>query len=119
MKWKTVTGYAEPQEVEEGKTTVYLRRNIGQTTDNEGNDAWCYEECQMTPAEYGKYLEAAASAEMLILLEKFESQEKASADTLLNQMEIMAAQSAQDEALASILLNQMQYAAETEAKEVS
>ena len=44
---------------------------------------------------------------MSILLEKFENQEKASADTLLNQMEIMATQSAQDETLANILLNQM------------
>ena len=107
VKWKTVTGYTKPLEVEVGKTTAYLRRNIEQIIDGEGNDAWSYEECQMSLAEYEKYLEVVSSAEMSILLEKFENQEKASADTLLNQMEIMETQSAQDETLANILLNQM------------
>ena len=63
MKWKTVTGYTKPLEVEVGKTTAYLRRNIEQTIDGEGNDAWSYEECQMSLAEYEKYLEVVSSAE--------------------------------------------------------
>lgn len=87
---------------------MYLRKNIEQTVDGEGNDAWSYEECQMSLAEYDKYLEHMTSIEMSVLLEKFENQEKAAADTLLNQMEIMATQSAQDETLAYILLNQME-----------
>ena len=107
MKWKTVTGYAKPLEVEVGKTTAYLRRNIEQTIDGEGNDAWSYEECQMSLAEYEKYLELMESPEMLIILERFEMQEEENADALLNQMSIMATQSAQDETLANILLNQM------------
>ena len=89
-------------------TTAYLRRNISEVEDNEGNQAWSYEECQMSLAEYEKYLEVLASPEMAIMLEKFESQEQAAADTLLNQAEIMATQSAQDETLANILLNQME-----------
>lgn len=108
MKWRTVTGYTKPQEVEVGKTTAYLRRNISEVKDSEGNTAWSYEECQMSLAEYEKYLEVMKSAEMSIILEKFESQEQAAADTLLNQAEIMATQSAQDETLANILLNQME-----------
>ena len=107
MKWKTVTGYAKPLEVVVGKTTAYLRRNIEQTIDGEGNDAWSYEECQMSLAEYAKYLELMESPEMSIVLERFEMQEKENADALLNQMSIMATQSAQDETLANILLNQM------------
>ena len=108
MKWRTVTGYSKPKEVEVGVTTAYLRRNISEVKDNEGNQAWSYEECQMSLAEYEKYLEVLASPEMAIMLEKFESQEQAAADTLLNQAEIMATQSAQDETLANILLNQME-----------
>lgn len=46
MKWKTVTGYSEPQEVEVGKTTVYLRKNITEVKDAEDNDAFQYDECQ-------------------------------------------------------------------------
>lgn len=107
MKWKTVIGYTEPQEVEIGKTTVYLRRNISETKDQDNNNAWSYEECQMSLAEYDEYLELMESPEMSVLIERFEMQEKENADALLNQMSIMATQSAQDETLANILLNQM------------
>lgn len=117
MKWKTVTGYSEPQEVEVGKTTVYLRKNITEVKDAEDNDAFQYDECQMSLAEYEKYLEILASAEMSVILEKFEQQEQATADTLLNQMQIMETQSSQDETLANILLNQMQEAADTNTTE--
>lgn len=47
--------------MEVGKTTAYLRRNIEQTIDGEGNDAWSYEECQMSLAEYEKYKEDMSS----------------------------------------------------------
>ena len=107
MKWKTVIGYTEPKAVEVGKTTVYLRRNATKIKDKEGNDAWSYEERQMSLAEYEKYLKLMESPEMLIILERFEMQEEENADALLNQMSIMATQSAQDETLANILLNQM------------
>lgn len=107
MKWKTVIGYTEPQEVEIGKTTVYLRRNISEIKDRDNNNAWSYEECQMSLAEYKEYLEIMESPEMSVLIERFEMQEKENADALLNQMSIMATQSAQDETLANILLNQM------------
>ena len=52
-----------------------------------------------------------------MILEKFEQQEQATADTLLNQMQIMETQSSQDETLADILLNQMQEAADTNTTE--
>lgn len=108
VKWKKVTGYKNPPEVEMGKTTVYLRKNIEEITDKEENAAWSYDECQMSLAEYEKYLEVVASAEMSILLEKFENQEQASAESLLNQVQIMGAQAQQDQTLADILLNQME-----------
>lgn len=111
MKWKTVTGYSEPLEVDVGKTTVYLRKNITEIKDAEDNDAFQYDECQMSLAEYESYLAMLASTEMSVILEKFEQQEQATADTLLNQMQIMETQSTQDETLADILLNQMQAAA--------
>ena len=83
---------------------MYLRRNATKIKDKEGNDAWSYEERQMSLAEYEKYLELMESPEMLIILERFEMQEEENADALLNQMSIMATQ---DETLANILLNQM------------
>ena len=67
----------------------------------------------MSLAEYEKYLEILASAEMSVILEKFEQQEQATADTLLYQMQIMETQCSQDETLGDILLNQMQEAADT------
>lgn len=51
----------KPMETEVGKTTAYIRRNIKQITDDDGNDAWEYEECQMSLAEYEKYKEDMSS----------------------------------------------------------
>lgn len=71
----------------------------------------------MSLAEYERYLEIMSSTEMTVILEKFEQQDQAAADTLLNQMQIMETQSAQDETLADILLNQMQAAADSNTTE--
>ena len=64
MKWKTVTGYTKPQEREVGKTTAYLRKNQREITDKDGNLAWEYEECQMSLAEYEKYIKETQSPTM-------------------------------------------------------
>lgn len=117
MKWKNVNGYSKPLEVEVGKTTVYLRKNITESKDVDDNDCWNYDERQMSLAEYERYLEIMSSAEMTVIIERFEQQDQAAADTLLNQMQIMETQSAQDETLADILLNQMQAAADSNTTE--
>lgn len=117
MKWKNVTGYSKPLEVEVGKTTVYLRKNITEVKDADDNDCFTYDECQMSLTDYEHYLEVMSSVEMTAIIERFEQQDQAAADTLLNQMQIMETQSAQDETLADILLNQMQAAADSNTTE--
>ena len=60
--WKKSTGFMPdvPQEVDKtsSPTTVYLRRNIKEVTNEEGdNTHWEYEEAQLTVSEYVEYLE--------------------------------------------------------------
>lgn len=71
----------------------------------------------MSLTDYEHYLEVMSSVEMTAIIERFEQQDQAAADTLLNQMQIMETQSAQDETLADILLNQMQAAADSNTTE--
>lgn len=105
MNWKKVTGYRNPQEEEVGKTTAYLRRNIEEIEDKEGNTAWSYEECQMSLTQYEEYKKEINSPAMQVLLDRIAKQEESAAESLLMQMEILNNQSAQDETLAGILLD--------------
>lgn len=104
MNWKRVTGYKKPEEVEIGKTTVYLRRNIEEAKDSEDNDCWTYEECSMNHEDY----KALTSVAVQTLLERLEFQDDVQAELLLAQMDTQAILSSQDDALAEILLNQME-----------
>ena len=108
MNWKKVIGYKKPDEVEVGKTTVYLRRNIETAVDDDDNECWEYEECSMTLKEYKHYIEILSSVEMQTILERLDMQEDAQAELLLAQMDTQATLSNQDDVLAEILLMQME-----------
>jgi hypothetical protein len=78
MKWKKVTGYKKPDEIEIGKTTVYLRKSIKETTDNDGNEMWEYEETQLTHEQYKKHcseMESPAVQDIMQALNELEAEQ--------------------------------------------
>lgn len=79
MKWRKVSGYKKPDEIEIGKTTVYLRKSIKKTTDNDGNEMWSYEEVQLTHEQYKKYcseMESPAVQDIMQTLNDLQAEQK-------------------------------------------
>lgn len=59
MNYKSVVGYMEDTPALVDTTSspgnVYLRRNVVETTDTEGNHCWTYEELLLTVEQYREY----------------------------------------------------------------
>ena len=113
MDWKTRQGTQKTQpailDVYSSPSTVYLRKNIAQTTvknaDGTKVKVWQYDECQLTREEYER--EPAAINEMAQLIEQAANSDATYAEILLGQADTTEQLDAQDEALADILLSIM------------
>lgn len=69
MTWQKSESTVRPQQIEETKSTVFLRRRIKETarTDDESGEetTWYeYEEAKLTHAEYEEYLQVAEAVNM-------------------------------------------------------
>lgn len=69
MEWRKSESTVRPQQIEETKSTVFLRRNIVETsrTNEESGEetTWYeYEESKLTHAEYEEYLQVAEAVNM-------------------------------------------------------
>lgn len=74
INWREVEGTQaqEPKELEIGVTTVYLRKDIKQTTKNDnGNEipVWTYKEAQMSHREYEDYLADLEAPSMSLIMQ--------------------------------------------------
>lgn len=111
MDWKTRQGTQskrpEVLDLDSSPSTVYLRKNIAQTTvkgaDGTRVKVWQYDECQLTREDYER--EPAAINEMAALIEQAAVNDATYAEILLGQADTTEQLDAQDEALADILLN--------------
>lgn len=72
MKWNKERSYEEPVKFEEGKTTVYIRRNIMKKTDDKGTTYWEYDECKLSLDEYAEYKDLMNSMMMYIIGDRFD-----------------------------------------------
>lgn len=76
LNWKQVEGTQaeEPSELEAGRTTVYLRRNIEQTEkeDADGNaiTVWSYEEAKLTIEEYAEYVADTEAPSVQLMMQQ-------------------------------------------------
>lgn len=111
MNWGQRQGTQEAQpevlDLTSSPSTVYLRKNIIQTTvkDADGNSTkvWKYDECVLTREDYER--EPAAINEMATLIEQAATNDATYAEILLGQADTTEQLDAQDEALADILLS--------------
>ena len=111
MNWKKTQGTQKTQpdilDVYSSPSTVYLRKNIAQTTvkgaDGTRVKVWQYDECQLTREDYER--EPAAINERAALIEQAAVNDATYAEILLGQADTTEQLDAQDEALADILLN--------------
>lgn len=72
MKWNKERSYEEPVEFEEGKTTVYIRKNIMKETDDKDTTYWEYDECKLSLDEYAEYRDLMDSMMMHIIGDRFD-----------------------------------------------
>lgn len=76
MKWNKERSYEEPVKFEEGKTTVYIRKNIVKKMDDKDITYWEYDECKLSLDEYAEYKDLMNSMMMYIIGDRFDEIDK-------------------------------------------
>ena len=72
IEWKREESSVDPSEFEIGVTTVYMRRNVKEKDDENGNIKYEYEECKMTIDQYNEYLKLRESVAYFAFCEKID-----------------------------------------------
>lgn len=74
VEFKSVTGYQPERPMETDMTSskgnVYIRQNIRESEDSDGNTCWKYDEAFLSEEEYAEYLAEQENPMLSVIMQK-------------------------------------------------